>query len=41
MIIGIVKEYSEEKICTWKNFPATKNFDLEKDKGCRSQNPIE
>ena len=31
----IVEEYSEEKICTWKSFPATKNCDMEKDKGCK------
>ena len=30
----IVEEYSEEKICTWKSFPATKDCDMEKDKGC-------
>ena len=31
----IVEEYSEEKICTWKSFPATKDCDMEKDKGCK------
>ena len=31
----IVEEYSEEKICTWKSVPATKNCDMEKDKGCK------
>ena len=31
----ITKEYSEEKICTWKSFPATKDCDMEKDKGCK------
>ena len=31
----IVEEYSEEKICTWKSIPATKNCDMEKDKGCK------
>ena len=31
----IVEEYTEEKICTWKSFPATKNCDMEKDKGCK------
>ena len=31
----IVEEYSEEKICSWKSIPATKNCDMEKDKGCK------
>ena len=31
----IVEEYSEEKICTWKSYPATKDCDMEKDKGCK------
>ena len=31
----IVDEYSEEKICTWKSFPANKDCDMEKDKGCK------
>ena len=31
----ISEEYSEEKICTWKSFPATKDCDMEKDKGCK------
>ena len=31
----ISKEYTEEKICTWKSFPATKDCDMEKDKGCK------
>ena len=35
----IVEEYSEEKICTWKSFPATKNCDMEKDKGCKITEP--
>ena len=35
----IVKEYSEEKICTWKSFPATKDCDMEKDKGCKITAP--
>ena len=35
----IVKEYSEEKICTWKSFPATKECDMEKDKGCKITKP--
>ena len=35
----IVKEYSEEKICTWKSFPATKDCNMEKDKGCKITTP--
>tara|TARA_Y100000991_G_C21809608_1_gene279069 strand:- start:301 stop:651 length:351 start_codon:yes stop_codon:yes gene_type:complete len=31
----IVEEYTEEKICTWKSFPATEDCDMEKDKGCK------
>ena len=31
----IVEEYSEEKVCTWKSVPATKDCDMEKDKGCK------
>ena len=35
----ILKEDSQEKICTWKSFPATKNCDMEKDKGCKITKP--
>ncbi len=35
----IVDEYTEKKICTWKSFPATKNCDMEKDKGCKLTKP--
>ena len=35
----IVEEFSEEKICTWKSFPATKDCDMEKDKGCKITAP--
>ena len=35
----IVEEFSEEKICTWKSFPATKDCDMEKDKGCKITKP--
>ena len=31
----IVEEYTEEKVCTWKSFPATEDCDIEKDKGCK------
>ena len=35
----ISEEYTEEKICTWKSFPATKDCDMEKDKGCKITTP--
>ena len=35
----ILKEDSQEKICTWKSFPATKDCDMEKDKGCKITKP--
>ena len=35
----ILKEESQEKICTWKSFPATKNCNMEKDKGCKITQP--
>ena len=35
----ILKENTEEKICTWKSFPATKDCDMEKDKGCKVTKP--
>ena len=35
----IVEEYSEEKICSWKSFPATEDCDMEKDKGCKITTP--
>ena len=35
----ILKEDSQEKICTWKSIPATKNCDMEKDKGCKITKP--
>ena len=36
---AIVNENSEEKICTWKSVPATKDCDMEKDKGCKITKP--
>ena len=36
---SILKEDSQEKICTWKSVPATKNCDMEKDKGCKITKP--
>ena len=35
----ILEEDSQEKICTWKSVPATKDCDMEKDKGCRITKP--
>ena len=37
----ILKEESQEKICTWKSLPATKDCDMEKDKGCKLTKPDE
>ena len=36
---NILKEESKEKICTWKSVPATKNCNMEKDKGCKITKP--
>ena len=35
----ILKEDSQEKICTWKSVPATKDCDMKKDKGCKITKP--
>ena len=35
----ILKEDSREKICTWQSVPASKNCDMEKDKGCKITKP--
>ena len=35
----ILKQDTQEKICTWKSIPATKNCDMEKDKGCKLTKP--
>ena len=35
----IIKEDSQEKICTWKSVPATNDCDLEEDKGCKITKP--
>ena len=35
----ILKEDSQDKICTWKSVPATKDCDMEKDKGCKVTKP--
>ena len=36
---NIWKEDSQEKICTWKSVPATKDCNMEKDKGCKITKP--
>ena len=35
----ILKEDSREKICTWKSVPASKDCNMEKDKGCKITKP--
>ena len=35
----ILKENYKEKICTWKSVPASKDCDMEKDKGCKITKP--
>ena len=35
----ILKEDSQEKICTWQSIPATKGCDMDKDKGCKITKP--
>ena len=35
----VLKEDSQEKICTWKSVPASKGCDMEKDKGCKITKP--
>ena len=35
----IKKEYSEEKVCSWKTVAASKDCDIEKDKGCKIVKP--
>ena len=35
----ILKQDSQEKICTWKSLPSTKDCDMEKDKGCKITKP--
>ena len=35
----ILKEDTQEKICTWKSVPASNNCDMEKDKGCKITKP--
>ena len=35
----IIKETSQEKVCTWKSVPVTKDCDMENDKGCKITKP--
>ena len=35
----ILNENTQEKICTWKSIPASKDCDMEKDKGCKITKP--
>ena len=35
----VLREESQEKICTWKSVPASINCDMEKDKGCKITKP--
>ncbi len=35
----ILKQETQEKICTWKSVPATKDCDMENDKGCKITKP--
>ena len=35
----IRQEYSEEKVCSWKTVAASRDCDLEKDKGCKIVKP--
>ena len=37
----VKKEYSEEKICSWKSVPANKKCNMERDKGCKIIKPDE
>ena len=36
---NIIREDTQEKICTWKSVPATKDCNMEKDKGCKITQP--
>ncbi len=36
---AIKQEYSEEKVCSWETVAASKDCDLEKDKGCKIVKP--
>ena len=36
---NILREDTQEKICTWKSVPANKDCNMEKDKGCKITMP--
>ena len=36
---NIIRKDYQEKICTWKSVPATKDCNMEKDKGCKITQP--
>ena len=36
---NILKEDTQEKVCTWKSVPATNDCNMEKDKGCKITKP--
>ena len=36
---NIIREDPQKKICTWKSVPATKDCNMEKDKGCKITKP--
>ena len=36
---NILKEDSQEKICTWTSVPGTQDCNMEKDKGCKVTKP--
>jgi len=36
---NIIREDTQEKICTWKSVPATRDCNMEKDKGCKITQP--
>ena len=35
----VKREYSEEKVCSWKSVPANKKCNIERDKGCKITKP--
>jgi hypothetical protein len=35
----VLREESQEKICTWKSVPVSRDCDMEKDKGCKITKP--
>ena len=35
----VKREFSEEKVCSWKSVPANKKCSMERDKGCKITKP--